>query len=48
MAKGIVYLTAVVYWAGRKVLAAKIAITLNACHAVDVLREAFNHHGTRR
>ena len=27
-------------------LASKIAITLEACHAVDVLQEAFNHHGT--
>jgi putative transposase len=46
MAKGFVYLTAVVDWASRKVLAAKIAITLEACHAVDVLREACNRHGT--
>ena len=46
MAKGFVYLTAVVDWASRKVLASKIAITLEACHAVDVLQEAFNHHGT--
>ncbi len=46
MAKGFVYLTAVVDWASRKVLAAKIAITLEACHAVDVLKEAFVHHGT--
>lgn len=45
MAKGFVYLTAVVDWASRKVLAAKIAITLEACHAVDVLQEAFNRHG---
>lgn len=41
MAKRFVYLTAVVDWASRKVLAAKIAITQEACHAVDVLREAF-------
>ncbi len=46
MAKGFVYLIAVIDWAGRRVLAAKIAITLEACHAVDVLREAFNRHGT--
>lgn len=45
MAKGFVYLTAVVDWASRKVLAAKVAITLEACHAVDVLQEAFMHHG---
>ncbi len=48
MAKGFVYLTAVVDWACRKVLAAKIAITLEACHAVDVLLEAFKRHGLRR
>ena len=39
MAKGFVYLTAVVDWASRKVLASTIAITLEACHAVDVLQE---------
>ena len=46
MAKGFVYLIAVVDWASRKVLAAKVTITLEACHAVDVLEEAFNRHGT--
>ena len=46
MAKGFVYLTAVVDWASRRVLAAKVAITLEACHAVDVLTEAFHRHGT--
>jgi putative transposase len=46
MAKGFVYLTAVVDWASRKVLAAKVAITLESCHAVDVLQEAFNRYGT--
>ena len=46
MAKGYVYLIAVVDWASRKVLAAKITMTLEACHAVDVLQEAFNRHGT--
>jgi putative transposase len=46
MVKGLVYLVAVVaYWASRKVLAVNIAITLEACHAVDVLQEAFNRHG---
>jgi putative transposase len=45
MARGFVYLTAVVDWASRKVLAAKIAITLESCHAVEVLQEAFTHHG---
>lgn len=46
MAKEFVYLIAVIDWASRRMLAAKIAITLEACHAVDVLREAFNRHGT--
>ena len=45
MAKGFVYLTAVVDWASRRVLAAKVAITLEACHAVEVLQEAFSRHG---
>lgn len=27
-------------------LTAKIAITLEVCHSVDVLQEAFNRHGT--
>ena len=45
MAKGFVYLTAVVDWASRKVLAATVAITLEACRAVDVLHEAFTRHG---
>jgi len=46
MAKGFAYLTAVVDWASRKVLAAKVAITLEACHAVDVLEQAFRQYGT--
>jgi putative transposase len=45
MAKGFVYLTAVVDWASRKVLAAKVAITLEACHAVAVLERAFRRYG---
>jgi len=45
MAKGFVYLTAVIDWASRKVLAAKIAITLESCHAVEVLEEAFSRYG---
>ena len=46
MAKGFVYLVAVVDWASRKVLAAKVAITLESCYAVDVLQDAFNRYGT--
>jgi len=41
MEQGFVYLTAVIDWATRKVLAHKVAITLEACHAIDVLNEAF-------
>jgi putative transposase len=46
LAKGFAYLTAVVDWSSRKVLAAKLAITLEACHAVDVLQDAFRRYGT--
>ena len=46
MAKGFVYLTVVIDWASRKVLAARVAITLEACHAVEILKEAFVRHGT--
>jgi len=45
MAKGFVYLTAVIDWTSRKVLAAKVAITLEACHAEDVLEEAYQKYG---
>jgi putative transposase len=43
--KGFVYLTVVVDWVSRRVLAAKVAITLEACHAIDVLQEAFSRYG---
>ena len=46
MARGFVYLTAVIDWNSRKVLASKVAITLEACHAVDELEEAFKLYGT--
>ena len=46
MKQGFVYLTAVLDWASRKVLAHKVAITLQASHAVDVLQEAFTKYGT--
>ena len=45
MKQGFVYLTAVIDWASRKVLAHKVAITLEASHAVDVLEEAFAKYG---
>jgi len=46
MARGFVYLTAVVDVASRKVLAHKVAITLEACHATEVIEQAFLRHGT--
>ncbi|MBU3739582.1 MAG: IS3 family transposase [Rhodoferax sp.] len=46
MARGFVYLTAVVDVASRKVLAHKVAITLEACHAKEVIEQAFLRFGT--
>ena len=46
MARGFVYLTAVVDVASRKVLAHKVAITLEACHAREVIEQAFARYGT--
>ena len=45
MARGFVYLTAVVDWASRKVLSHWVAITLEAVHAVEALEEAFIRYG---
>ena len=44
MERGFVYLTAVIDWASRKVQAHKVAITLEACHAVDVVQEALSKY----
>ena len=46
MQHGFVYLTAVVDVASRRVLAHKLATTLEAYHAVEVIEEAFAHYGT--
>ena len=46
MARGFVYLTAVADVVSRKVLAHKVAITLEACHAKQVIEQAFARHGT--
>ena len=46
MARGFVYLTAVVDVASRRVLAHKVAITLEACHAREVIEQAFMRFGT--
>jgi putative transposase len=45
MAQGFVYLTAVVDVASRRVLAHKLATTLEAHHAVEILEQAFVCHG---
>jgi putative transposase len=46
MARGFVYLTAVVDVASRRVLTHKVAITLEACHAREIIEEAFARYGT--
>jgi putative transposase len=46
MARGFVYLTAVVDVTSRKVLAHKVAITLEAVHAKEVMEQAFACYGT--
>ena len=46
MARGFVYLTAMVDVASRRVLAHKVAITLEACHAREVIEQAFARWGT--
>ena len=45
MARGFVYLTAVVDVASRQVLAHKVAITLEAVHAKEVIEQAFARYG---
>ena len=45
MARGFVYLTAVVDVFSRRVLAHKVAITLEAMHAREVIEQAFARHG---
>jgi putative transposase len=45
MARGFVYLTAVVDVFSRKVLAHKVAITLEACHAKEIVEQAFARYG---
>ena len=45
MRRGFVYLTAVVDWASRRVLAFRVSISLAADAAVDALKEAIAHYG---
>jgi putative transposase len=45
MARGFVYLTVVIDVASRRALAWKVAITLEACHATEILEQAFARFG---
>jgi putative transposase len=45
MARGFVYLTAVVDVASRLVLAHKVAISLEACHVMEIIAQAFARFG---
>lgn len=45
MARGFVYLVAVIDVASRKVLAHKVASSLEASHAVEVIEQAFRRYG---
>jgi putative transposase len=45
MARGFVYLAAVVDWFSRKVLAWKLSITLSADFCIEALEEALSRHG---
>jgi len=46
MRQGFVYLTAIVDVASRRVLAHKVATTLEACHAKEIMQQALARHGT--
>ena len=46
MRQGFVYLTAIVDVATRRVMAHKVATTLEACHAAEIMQEALAKHGT--
>ena len=45
MARGFVYLAAVVDWFSRRVLAWRLSITLSADFCIEALEEALDHHG---
>ena len=46
MRQGFVYLTAIVDVASRRVMAHKVATTLEACHAKEILQQTLARHGT--
>ena len=45
MARGFVYLVAIVDWFSRKILAWRLSITLSADFCVEALEEALARHG---
>jgi putative transposase len=45
MAKGFVYLCAVIDWFTRKVLAWRVSITMDSSFCVETLQEALEKHG---
>ena len=45
MARGWVYLAAVVDWASRRVLAYRVSITMDTAFCIEALEEAFARHG---
>ena len=45
MARGWVYLAAVVDWASRRVLAHRVSITMDTAFCIEALQEAFARHG---
>ena len=46
MARGFVYLTAVVDWFSRRVLSWRVSITMEAEFCIEALEEALAKHGT--
>lgn len=45
MARGFVYLAAVIDWFSRRVLAWRLSITMQAAFCVEALEEALAHYG---
>ena len=46
MARGFVYLAAVIDWYSRKVLSWRVSITMDVQFCLDTVQEAIDHHGT--
>jgi len=46
MARGFVYLVAVIDWYSRKVLSWRVSITMDVQFCLDTVQEAIDHHGT--